>query len=108
MSFSLDRFFGAANPLKAVELSQYITQEVVFDVKNTSVTYKIVKHCESQGLLVSGRTDESKGLTTEKLKKYQEFEYLNDDEATALIKNIDQLALVFYEYFKEVFDKKDK
>ena len=108
MSISLDKLFGAANPLKAVDLSQYITQEVVFDVKNTSVTYKTVKHCESQDLLVSGRTDENKGLTTEKLKKYQGFEYFNDGEATALIKNIDQLALMFYEYFKEVFDKKDK
>ena len=108
MSISLDKLFGAANPLKAVEISQHITQEVVFDVKNTSVTYKTVNHWNSQNLLVSGRTDESKGLTTEKLKKYQGFEYLNEDEAKALIKNIDQLALVFYEYFKEVFDKKDK
>lgn len=108
MSISLDKLFGAANPLKAVELSQYITQEVVFDVKNTSVTYKTVNHWESQDLLVSRRTDESEELTTEKLKKYQGFEYLDDDEAKALIKNIDQLALVFYEYFKEVFDKKDK
>ena len=95
MSISLDKFFGAANPLKAVELSQYITQEVVFDVKNTSVTYKTVNHWNCQNLLVSGRTDENKGLTTKKLKKYQGFEYFNDDEATALIKNIDQLALVF-------------
>ena len=108
MSISFDNFFGARNPLKAVDLSQYITQEVVFEVKNTSVTYKTVNHWGSYNLLVSGRTDESKGLTTEKLKKYQGFEYLNDDEAKALIKNIDQLALVFYEYFKEVFDKKDK
>ena len=108
MSISLDNFFGAANPLKAVGLSQYITQEVVFNVKNTGVTYKTVKHWDNQDLLVSGRTDESNGLTTEKLKKYQGFEYLNDDEAKALIKNINQLALVFYKYFKEVFDKKDK
>ena len=108
MSISLDKLFGARNPLKAVDLSQHITQEVVFDVKNTNVTYKTVKHWDSQELLVSGRTDESKGLTTEKLKKYQGFEYLNDEEAKALIKNIDQLVLVFYEYFKEVFDKKDK
>lgn len=52
--------------------------------------------------------EEKKGLTIEKLKKYQGFENLNDDEAKALIQNIDQLALVFYEYFKKAFDKKDK
>ncbi|MCG8321286.1 MAG: hypothetical protein MI921_17415 [Cytophagales bacterium] len=108
MSISLDKLFGAANPLKAVDLSQYITQEVVFDVKNTNITYKTINRWSSQNLLVSGRTDESKGLTIEKLKKHQGFEYLNDDEAKVLIKNIDQLALVFYEYFKEVFDEKDK
>ncbi|MCG8318779.1 MAG: MerR family transcriptional regulator [Cytophagales bacterium] len=60
MPITLDKYFGAANLLKALELSEYIAQEGLFDVKNTGVTYKTVNHWDGQGLLVSRRTGESK------------------------------------------------
>ena len=60
MTISLDKYFGANNLLKAIELSEYIAEVGVFDVKNTGVTYKTVNHWDSQNLLVSRRTEESK------------------------------------------------
>ncbi|MCG8402754.1 MAG: hypothetical protein MJA84_14365 [Firmicutes bacterium] len=52
--------------------------------------------------------EKNKGLTIEKLKKYQGFENLSDEEVKELIQNIDQLALVFYDYFKEAFNTKNE
>lgn len=60
MPITLDKYFGATNLLKALELSKHIAQEGLFDVKNTGVTYKTVNHWDGQGLLVSRRTGESK------------------------------------------------
>ena len=60
MPIFLDKYFGAVNLLKSVELSQFINQEGFFDVKDTGVTYKTVNHWDKQDLLVSRRTDESK------------------------------------------------
>ena len=52
--------------------------------------------------------EKNKGLTIENLKKYQGFENLSDEEIKELIQNIDQLALVFYDYFKKAFDTKNE
>ena len=60
MSISVNKYFGAKNLLKAIELSEYIAEVGVFDVRNTGVTYKTVNHWDSQNLLVSRRTKESK------------------------------------------------
>lgn len=60
MPVFFDKYFGATNLLKAVELSQYINQDSLFDVKDTGVSYRTINHWDKQDLLVSRRTDESK------------------------------------------------
>lgn len=57
---NLDNFFGAANLLKAFELTEHISQNGLFDVKNTGISYKTINHWDKHDLLVSRRTDDSK------------------------------------------------
>lgn len=53
MNFPLDNFFGANTIIKASELSEYLTKEDVFTLKDTVIPYRSVNHWESQNLLSS-------------------------------------------------------
>ncbi len=46
------------------------------------------------------KSKEKKGLTVEKLRLFEGFEEIGESEGEEIIKSIDQLSTIMYDYFK--------